>query len=148
MAKIDFKIVDPKVLDKNEPRAQMTYGDTDSPIVIDTETAFIECEPQGKSEAINKWVVDFENRKMKLADDATDGNYQEIDFATAMGMVGQLVMEVGVSTLQKLLGTLKTTYAVGSNDEPAPKSPESDAPGDKLPELPKLPEIPNIPNEA
>ncbi len=136
MAKIELKIVDPKKLEKgtNEERVQMTYGDTDLPIVIDTETAFIECEASKKSAEITKWVVDFDNHKMKLTDDVIAGNYQEIDFSLAMGMVGQLAIQTGIPTLQKLLAMLdsqfvgdtkKTDSQDGGKDVPnAPDSPK------------------------
>ena len=146
MAKIELKISDPKALDQgiNESPVQMTYGDTDSPIVIDTETAFIECEAQGKSASIKQWMVDFGNHKMKLADDAGDGNYNAIDFVTAAGMVGQLVKEVGIATLQTLLSTLNVTYGVRSNDEPAPSSPPgNDVPTENSPDSPKEPDLPS-----
>ena len=146
MAKIELRISDPKALDRgtNESPVQMTYGDTDSPIVIDTETAFIECEAQGKSASIKQWVVDFGNHKMKLAADAGDGSYIEIDFVTAAGMVGQLVKEVGVVTLQTLLSTLNNAYGVRSNEAPATPSPsENDSPTEQPPESPREPDLPS-----
>ena len=144
MAKIELRIADPKALDRgaNESPVQMTYGDTDSPIVIDTDTASIECEAQGKSSSIKQWVVDFGSHKMKLASDAGDGNYSEIDFVTAAGMVGQLVKEVGVVTLQTLLSTLNNAYGVRSNEAPAtPPAPDNDTPAGLPPESPKEPDL-------
>ena len=89
-------------------------------------------------------MVDFGNHKMKLADDAGDGNYNAIDFVTAAGMVGQLVKEVGIATLQTLLSTLNVTYGVRSNDEPAPSSPPgNDVPTENSPDSPKEPDLPS-----
>lgn len=146
MAKIELRISDPKALDSgaNEPPTLMTYGDTDSPIVIDTDTAFIECESHGKSASIRQWLVDFGNHKMKLADDAGDGNYNAIDFVTAASMVGQLIKEVGVSTLQTLLATLNAAYVVKINDEPAPSLQSgSDVSTENSPDAPKAPDLPS-----
>lgn len=145
MSKVELKIVDPKLLEggTNEPPVQMTYGDTDSSVVIDTETAFIECEAQNKSAVIRQWVVDFANHKMKLSDDSPDGNYREIDYVTAMGMVGQLVMEVGQRTLQTLLTTLANVMR--DADEPKPEPSHVDAPVEGAPESPNVPESPKEP---
>ncbi len=152
MAKTELKILDPQILNRgtNESPIQMTYGDTDSPIVIDTETAFIECEAQGKSASIKEWVVDFEKHKMKLADEATDGNYHEIDFATATAMVGQLVMKVGIPTLQALLATLTVAYGEFGDGDSGGKTSENDAPTEKSPEPPKSPKLPHpfVPDEV
>lgn len=146
MAKIELRIVDPKVFEsgKAAPREQMTYGDTGSPVVIDTETAFIECEAQGKSATIKQWVVDFASHKMKLADDMPDANYHEIDYVTAVGMVGQIVSQAGVTALQKLLATLCTAYVSSGGDQPTHQSSDGgpsdstsgDVPAEKMPELP------------
>ncbi len=146
MAKIELRVIDPKLFEKgtDEQRVQMTYGDTDSPIVIDTDTAFLECEAQSKSASIKQWVVDFDNHKMKIADDVLEGNYQEITHPAAVSMVGQLVSECGIATLQALLGTLIKVYGkVSSNDAPpAPQAPEGDAPAEQPPESPNDSEVP------
>lgn len=132
MAKVEFKIADPKLLETGQTtqRVQMTYGDTDSPIVIDTETAFIECEALNKFAAIKDWSVDFDGHKMKLSDDTDEGNYGEIDFVTAMGMVGQLAKEVGVATLQKLICTLGSTYVDDGQFSPKSGTPTENLPSD------------------
>jgi hypothetical protein len=120
MAKVELNVVDPQRYGtgmKEQP-ALMTYAESGSPVVIDTDTAFIECEAQGKSDAINKWMADYDNHKMKLADDPTDGNYKEIDFVAAMSLAGQLTMEIGIRTLQTLIETLDRVY-----DGLAPKDP-------------------------
>lgn len=144
MAKIDLKVAEPDAFDRgaNETAAQMIYGDTDSPIVIDTETALIECEAQNKSAPINQWVVDFGNHKMMLASEVTDESYRKIDFATAVGMIGQLVMVVGQRTFLTLLTTIKEkVYATDDSPVP-PQSPASDAPAENLPESPKEADLP------
>lgn len=135
MAKVEFHVCDPKAFESglNIPRERMTYGDTAFPVIIDTESALIECEALNKSATIKDWVVDFEAHKMKLASEATDGNYREIDFGSAMGMIGQLAAKVGVATLQKFLCTLGTTY-VENLDNPVPLPPQSDMPTENLPE--------------
>lgn len=148
MAKIELKVADPKALDRgeNSTATQMTYGDTGSPIVIDTETAFIECEAQGKSASIKDWDADFDSHKMKLSEDASDGNYSKIDQTTAVGIVGQLVKEVGISTLQTLLTTLiPRIYGAGESTPPSPSGsdiPAGDVPAETPPEMPKESEMP------
>ena len=141
MAKIELVVADPQTLNSgaNAQPVQMTYGDTDSPIVIDTETAFIECEAQNKSASINKWLVDFNGHKMKLADDTIDGSYDAINYVTAVGMVCQLGNEVGLATLQALLVTLQETFKTG--ESPVPSS-GNDAPTENSPDLPKESELP------
>ena len=143
MAKVELNVAEPKAFESgaNVARALMTYGDTGAPIVIDTDTALIECEGQGKSAPVTQWMVDFDSHKMKLADDAAAGSYHEIDFSTAMGMVGQLVMEVGQRTLLTLLNTLRVAYVDdGSGREnPAPESSGTDVPTEGLPESAKDP---------
>ena len=131
MAKVELKIRDPQKLEMgtSEEPVQMTYGGTEAPVVLDTETAFVECEQQQKSAAIKDWVVDFDAHKMKLADEAGEGNYREIDFVLASGMVGQLLMQTGVPTLQKMLATLGSQYAGNEDSEkPDPQDPGNDAP--------------------
>lgn len=147
MAKIELRISDPKALDRgtNESPVQMTYGDTDSPIVIDTETTLIECEAQSKSAPINQWMVDFGNHKMILVGESSSGNYQEINNTTAIGMIGQMAQGIGIQCLQKFLATLTQGAPSPTPGEPSPnkdgdKSPappiENDAPADDSSELP------------
>ena len=145
MAKIELVVAEPKAFESgaNVARALMTYGDTGAPIVIDTDTALIECEGQNKSAPVTQWMVDFGSHKMKLADDAADGSYYEIDFPTAMGMVGQLVMEVGQRTLQTLLTTLANVMK--GPDVPVPQPSHVDAPVEGAPESPNVPESPQEP---
>lgn len=118
MAKIELVVSDPQKYDKglNDPGALMTYAETGSPVVIDVDTANVECEEQGKSAPINKWMADFENNRMKLADDSAEGNYQEITLMYAMNIGGQLVKEIGVAGLQRLLKTLSTVYGMSDGD--------------------------------
>lgn len=133
MSKIKLEIRDPQALERGEqkPIVPMTYGDTDSPIVLDTETSLIECEAQNKSARINDWVVDFKQSKMKLATDTPDENYHKIDVRTAISMVGQLVNEGGLDMLQKFLASLKSI----PNDPSKPSdSSEGDTPTEKKPE--------------
>ena len=140
MAKIELKISDPKALDRgtSESPVQMTYGDTDSPIVIDTDTAFIECESQNKSAAIMQWKVDFANHKMLLADDTATGDFQDIDKTTALGIVGQLTREIGIPCLQKFLTTLDSEESGpdGSKDKSPDLPTGEDKPTGDSPELP------------
>lgn len=133
MAKIELRISDPKALDRgtNESPVQMTYGDTDSPIVIDTETTLIECEAQSKSAPINQWMVDFGNHKMILVGEPTSGNYQEINNTTAIGMIGQMVQGIGIQCLQKFLSTLTP-----GDSSPTPGAPAPNNDGDKSPAQP------------
>lgn len=149
MAKIELKVADPKALDRGEnpTAAQMTYGDTGSPIVIDTETAFIECEAQGKSASIKDWAVDFDSHKMKLSEDVLAGNYSKIDEITAISMVGQLVNKgFGLHALQTLLTTLiPRIYGAGESTPPSPSGsdiPAGDVPAETPPEMPKESELP------
>lgn len=139
MAKIELVVAEPKAFESgaNVARALMTYGDTGAPIVIDTDTALIECEGQSKSAPVTQWMVDFDSSKMKLADDAADGSYHEIDFSTAMGMVGQLAMEVGQRTLLMLLNTLSVAYV--GDGKPTPEPFGTDVPTEDLPESAKDP---------
>ena len=143
MAKIELVIAEPKAFESgaNVARALMTYGDTGAPIVIDTDTALIECEGLSKSAPVTQWMVDFDSSKMKLADDAADGSYHEIDFSTAMGMVGQLAMEVGQRTLLTLLNTLRVAYVDDGidRDKPTPEPSGTDVPTEDLPESAKDP---------
>lgn len=143
MAKIALRVADPKALDRGENATplQMVYGDTDAPITIDTETAFIECEAQGKSASIKDWSVDFGGQKMKLTEEAADGNYCKIDQITAVGIVGQLVKEVGIATLQVLLTTL-IPKIYGASELNVPPQSGSDASSEKPPELPKESDLP------
>ena len=125
MAKIELKVAEPSAFERgaNEPPAQMVYGDTGAAVVIDTDSAYVECEAQGKSAPINQWAVDFEGHKMMLAGEVQDGNYRKIDFPTAVGMVGQLVMAVGQSTLMTLLTTIReVVYKMNDGSEPQPSA--------------------------
>lgn len=119
MAKIQLNVVDPQKYDSGtaESPVLMTYAGDGSPIVIDTDTAFLECESQGKSASINKWKADYSAHKMKLAEDADEGDYREIDLVAAMGIAGQLVKEIGVGTLQTLLKTLNEVYSASKTPE-------------------------------
>lgn len=112
MSKVELKVIDPQKYDRGvtEEPVLMTYVGTENPVVIDTETAFIECDEQGKSAAINRWMADFDAHKMKLTEDAGDGNYKEIDYVLATGVVGQLIKEIGVGTLQTMLKTINSVY--------------------------------------
>jgi len=147
MAKIELVVADPQTLNSgaSTQRVQMTYGDTDSPIVIDTETTLIECEAQSKSAPINQWMVDFGNHKMVLVGESASGNYQEIGNTTAIGMIGQMAQGIGIQCLQKFLSTLTQGAPSPTPGEPSPnkdgdKSPapptENDAPADDSSELP------------
>lgn len=121
MAKIELRVIDPQKYDKGvvEDPSLITYVGTDAAVVIDTETAFIECVSQGISAAINRWEADFESYKMKLAEDEGDGNFKEIDFVAATSIVGQLIKEIGVDTLQTMLKTLNNIYKVSLPDAPS-----------------------------
>ena len=147
MAKIDLVVADPQTLNSNSganaQRIQMTYGDTDSPIVIDTETAFIECEAQSKSASIKEWVVDITTHKMKLANDVGEGNYQEIDLASAMSMAGQLVRETGRATLLTLLNTLEQVFGgIGKGDGAGSETSKDNTPEEEATTPQESPESP------
>ena len=132
MAKIELKVADPKTLDKGigVQRVQMTYGDTDSPIVLDTETAFFECEDQNKSAAAMNWMVDFSQHRMKVANDFPEGDYHKIDLSTAISMVGQNLQEAGISVLRRFLNTIP------KEDRNPPPEPDDDIPDEKDPDFP------------
>lgn len=133
MAKVEFYVCDPKALANGlcTPLQIMTYGDTNSPIVYDTETTFLECEAQNKSAEFMKWMVDFGNAKMKLADDVAEGDYHEIDCATAVGLAGQLTIKIGVSGLKRFLSMLE-----GKDNNLSPAS-NDDNSNEKSPDLPQ-----------
>ena len=145
MAKIELVVADPQTLNSgaNAQRVQMTYGETDSPIVIDTETAFIECEAQNKSASIKDWVVDFTTHKMKLANDGAEGTYQEIDLASAVSMAGQLVRETGRATLLTFLDTIEKVYGdVRTGDGSGSENSNDKTSGEDVPTSQDSPESP------
>lgn len=145
MAKVELKVVDPKLLEggTNEQPVQMIYGDTDSPIVIDTDTAFIECEAQGKSAPIKDWVVDFGSHKMKLSAEEGNGDYRAIDPTTALGMVGQLTQTIGIQCLQKFLSAINPPSGDPLPNPPVDNPPSGDPPAENPPPTEESPELPS-----
>lgn len=134
MKKVPLVVRDPKALDKGMPceRMQMTYEDTGSPIVFDTEKFLLECEPLNKAASILEWLADFDNHKMKLAGDLKEGQaedgYSPIDLETAVSMMGQRIQDMGLESFQLFLESLngggdKPNVPEKSSDDPAPSTP-------------------------
>lgn len=149
MAKIELKVAEPNAFERgaNEPPVQMTYGDTGAAVVIDTDSAYVECEAQGKSAPINQWAVDFEGHKMMLVEEVKNESYRKIDFPLAVGMIGQLVMVVGQNTLMTLLATLReVVYKMNDGSEPQPSandvSKKNESGEDWSPDSPAEPDLP------
>ena len=134
MKKVPLVVRDPEALDKGMAceSVQMTYMDTGSPIVFDTEKFLLECEPLNKAAPILEWLVDFDNHKMKLAGDRKEGQeedgYFPIDLGTAVSMMGQTIQDMGLESFQLFLEALngsgdKPNVPEKSSDEPAPSTP-------------------------
>ena len=135
MAKFELKFVEPSLYNKggDYEAKGITYADTGMPVTIDTDTAYVECEQQGKSAAINKWMADYEAGKMKLVADDAAGNYKEISFPDASSIGAQMIETIGIDGLQNLLKTLAEVYGAkeekGNEDAPV-TPPTSDSPTD------------------
>jgi len=134
MKKIPLVVRNPEALDKGMTceSVQMTYADTGSPIVFDAEKFLLECETEHKVAPILEWLVDFDNHKMKLAGDSMEGQaedgYSPVALETAVSMMGQMIQDIGLESLQGFLKSLndggdKPNDSEKSLDEPTPSTP-------------------------
>ena len=134
MKKVPLVVRNPEALDRDMAceSVQMTYAETGSPIVFDTEKFLLECEAEHKVAPILEWLVDFDNHKMKLAGDLKEGQaedgYSPIDLGTAVSMMGQKIQDIGLESFQGFLKSLngggdKPNDSEKSLDEPTPSTP-------------------------
>ena len=134
MKKVPLVVRNPEALDKDKAceSVQMTYAETGSPIVFDTEKFLLECEAEHKVAPILEWLVDFDNHKMKLAGDLKEGQaedgYSPIGLETAVSMMGQRIQDMGLESFQLFLESLngggdKPNVPEKSSDDSAPSTP-------------------------
>ena len=134
MKKAPLAVMNPEALVKGMvcESVQMTYADTGSPIMFETEKFLLECEPLNKAAPIWEWLVDFDNHKMKLAGDPKEGQaddgYSPIDLETAVSMMGQKIQEIGMEPFQCFLESLKDGWNKPNGPEKSPDGPTPSAP--------------------
>jgi len=82
-------------------------GEEDSNLVLDISDWTIECDKKAIKTPITDWVVDESQYTMKIKDDSTDGNFEDLSYSFAVSMIGQLVDK---NELVRYLSSLQTIF--------------------------------------